>query len=1104
MGYIAAFDIGIASVGWAIIEKESEMVIEAGSNIFPEASAAGNQMRREMRQARRMKRREKTRLNDFNKLWEKYKFSIPQFKTNDIAGLKVKALREKISLDELYLILYNYLKHRGISYLEDAADDSAAGSSAYAKGLQLNAKELETKFPCEMQKDRLVQIGKYRGQTQITDSNGEKLDLSNVFTIGAYRKEIKKVFETQRVYYEELSVEFQDEYLVIFNRKRKYYEGPGNEKSRTDYGKYTTRLNEDGEYITEKNIFEKLIGKCSVYEEEFRAAAASYTAQEFNLLNDLNNLTINGRKLEENEKRVIVEDVKTSNTINMRKIIAKAMGETIEEFLGARIDKNEKEIFHKFEIYNKMRKALAEIEVDITDFSREELDTVGYILTINTDKEAMIAAFRESALELPDDVTDCLITLRKNNGSLFAKWHSFSLKIMNELIPVMYEQPKEQMTLLTEMGIGKRKAEEFAGLKYIPVDAASEEIFNPVVRRSVRITFRVLNALLKKYGTLDEVIIEMPRDRNSEEEKKRIKDGQKLNEKEMEYIENILATIYDIRLTSAEYSSQKQLNLKLKLWNEQGGRCLYSGKQIEPRDIIEDPDRFEIDHIIPRSISFDDSRSNKVLVYRTENQKKGNQTPYYYLAHSDSKWSFEQYKATVLEMSKKKEYGISRKKVQNLLFSDDITKMDVLKGFINRNIDDTRYASRVVLNTVQSFFDAKEANTKVKAVKGSYTNQMRMNMKLDKNRDESYAHHAVDAMLIGFSQLGYEAYRKLQGEFIDFESGEILNQGMWEEKMSDDVYADYLYGMKWSNIRHEISRAEKEVKYWHYVDYKANRGLCNQTIRGTREYDGKTYKINKFDIRTKEGAAIFKKLALSKKESDREKLLVYKNDRRTFDDLVQILKDYAEAVNPFVQYEKETGDCVRKYAKKHNGPRIDKLKYTDGEIGSCIDISHKYGHDKGSKKVVLESLVPYRMDVYYNEAENAYYLVGIKQSDVKCENGDNVIDEEAYAKILLNEKMIQEGQTREELENLGFEFRISFYKNDIIEYEKKGEIFRERFLSRTKPKQRNYIETKPIDRAKYEKQNLVGLGKTQRIIKYRMDILGNYYPCEKEKFSRYC
>ena len=297
---------------------------------------------------------------------------------------------------------------------------------------------------------------------------------------------------------------------------------------------------------------------------------------------------------------------------------------------------------------------------------------------------------------------------------------------------------------------------------------------------------------------------------------------------------------------------------------------------------------------------------------------------------------------------------------------------------------------------------------------------------------------------------------------------------------------------------------EKNVKYWYYVDRKSNRGLCNQTIRGTREYAGKTYKINKLDIRTKEGVKVFKQLAFSSKESDRERLLVYKNDRRTFEDLVQIMTDYADASNPFVQYEKETGDFVRKYAKKHNGPRIDKLKYTDGEVGVCIDISHKYGHESGSKKVILESLTPYRMDVYYKEAENAYYLVGVKQSDIKYENGIYSIDEDAYALTLMKEKMIEQGQTRADLETLGFDFKLSFYKNDIIEYEKGGEIFKERFLSRTMPKQRNYIETKPIDRAKYEKQKSVGLGKTQRIIKYRMDILGNQYLCEKEKFSKYC
>ncbi len=1102
MKYVVALDIGIASVGWAVVDKETESVLEAGSNLFPEASAADNQVRRGMRQARRMKRREKTRLNDFNSLWGKYHFIIPDYKVNDIVELKVKALQERISRDELYLILYSYLKHRGISYLEDAEDDTVSGTSAYANGLKLNAKELESRFPCEIQKDRLEKNGKYRGQIQAVDANGDKIDLSNVFTIGAYRKEIQQVLNTQQGYYPELEDGFCDEYLAIFNRKRKYYEGPGNEKSRTDYGKYTAKLDEKGEYITEKNIFEKLIGKCSVYEEELRAAAASYTAQEFNLLNDLNNLTINGRKLNEEEKRKIVECVKNSNSINMRKIIAEAMGEKIEEFYGARIDKSEKEIFHKFEAYNKMRKELLKIEKDIAEFSREELDEIGYILTINTDKEAMIEGFDNSWVELEDDVKECLIALRKKDGSLFSKWQSFSLKIMKELIPEMYVQPKEQMTLLTEMGVMKRRVDEFTGLKYIPVDAVSEEIFNPVVRRSVRISFRILNALMKKYGVLEEVVVEMPRDRNSEEEKKKLKDRQHMNEKEQEFIQNKLASVYDIRLKSSDYAAQKQLNLKLKLWNEQDGKCLYSGRSIEPKDLIEHPDLFEVDHIIPRSISFDDSRSNKVLVYRTENQKKGNQTPYYYLTHSNGFWTFEQYKATVIELSKKKEYGISKKKVQNLLFSKDITKIDVLKGFINRNLNDTSYASRVVLNTLQAYFNSKEADTKVKVIRGSYTHQMRVNMKLDKNRDESYSHHAVDAMLIAFSRLGYESYRQLQGEFIDFETGEILNKAMWEEKMTDEVYAAYLYGTKWSNIRHEITKAEKMVKYWWYVDRKSNRGLCNQTIRGTREYEGKTYKINKLDIRTKDGVKTFKKLALSKKESDREKLLVYKNDRRTFDNLVRIMKDYSDATNPFLQYEKETGDCVRKYAKKHNGPRIDKLKYTDGEVGTCIDISHKYGHEKGSRKVILESLVPYRMDVYYKD--QTYYLVGVKQSDIKCENGEHVIDEEAYANTLVKEKMIKAGQTRQDLEKLGFEFKLSFYRNDIIEYEKNGEVYRERFLSRTMPKVRNYIETKPIDKAKFEKQNLVGLGKTKSIKKYRTDILGNQYLCTKEDFSRYC
>ena len=66
----------------------------------------------------------------------------------------------------------------------------------------------------------------------------------------------------------------------------------------------------------------------------------------------------------------------------------------------------------------------------------------------------------------------------------------------------------------------------------------------------------------------------MPRDRNSDEQRNWEKQTPKKNEKEQEYIENKLATVYDIKLSSADFSSQKQLNLKLKLWNEQDGKCL--------------------------------------------------------------------------------------------------------------------------------------------------------------------------------------------------------------------------------------------------------------------------------------------------------------------------------------------------------------------------------------------------------------------------------------------------------------------------------------------------------------------------------------------------
>ena len=70
--------------------------------------------------------------------------------------------------------------------------------------------------------------------------------------------------------------------------------------------------------------------------------------------------------------------------------------------------------------------------------------------------------------------------------------------------------------------------------------------------------------------------------------------------------------------------------VKMKLWQEQDGICVYSGEKIEISRLTE-PGYVDVDHIIPYSISFDDRMTNKVLVLAKENRQKRNRTPLEYL-----------------------------------------------------------------------------------------------------------------------------------------------------------------------------------------------------------------------------------------------------------------------------------------------------------------------------------------------------------------------------------------------------------------------------------------------------------------------------------------
>ena len=1119
-GLVLGLDIGIASVGVGILEKNSGKIIHASSRLFPAATADNNVERRSNRQARRLNRRKKHRVVRFQDLFEDHglltDFSKVSINLNPYR-LRVDGLDQQLTNEELFIALKNIVKRRGISYLDDASEDGGAVSSDYGKAVEENRKLLAEQTPGQIQLERFEKYGQVRGDFTVVE-NGEKRRLINVFSTSAYKKEAERILRKQQEFNNQITDEFIEDYLKILTEKRKYYHGPGNEKSRTDYGIYTTKKDSEGKYITLPNMYDIFIGKCTFYPNEYRASKASYTAQEFNLLNDLNNLTVptETKKLSEEQKKTIVEYAKSAKTLGastLLKYIAKMLDASVDQIRGYRVDVNNKPEMHTFEVYRKMQSLET---IPVGELSRNVLDELAHILTLNTEREGIEEAINTKLMDVfsQDQVLE-LVQFRKNNSSLFSKgWHNFSLKLMMELIPELYETSEEQMTILTRLGKQKSK-ETSKRTKYIDENELTEEIYNPVVAKSVRQAIKIINEATKKYGIFDNIVIEMARENNEEDAKKDYIKRQKANQDEKNAAMEKAAFQYngEKELPDSIFHGHKELATKIRLWHQQGEKCLYTGKNISISDLIHNQYKYEIDHILPLSLSFDDSLSNKVLVLATANQEKGQRTPFQALDSMNDGWSYREFKSYVKESkllgNKKKEY---------LLTEEDISKIEVKQKFIERNLVDTRYSSRVVLNALQDFYKAHKFDTTISVVRGQFTSQLRRKWGLEKSR-ETYHHHAVDALIIAASsqlRLWKKHNNPLisykEGRFVDSETGEIIS-------LSNDDYKELVFKAPYEHFVDTLrsKKFEDSILFSYQVDSKFNRKISDATIYATRkakldkDKSEETYVLGKIkDIYSQAGYDAFIKIY----NKDKSKFLMYHKDPQTFEKVIEeILRTYPSKelndknkeipCNPFEKYRQENGP-IRKYSKKGNGPEIKSLKYYDKNIPeSFINITPS----NSKNKVILRQLNPWRTDVYFNHQTEKYELLGLKYADLQFEKvtGKYSITIDKY-----NEIKEKEGVSKES------EFKFTLYKNDLllIKDTKNNEKQIFRFLSRTMPNVKHYVELKPYDKAKFDGnqplitifgnvakggQCLKGLNKSNiSIFKVKTDVLGNKHFIKKE------
>lgn len=997
------FDIGVASVGWSIMDEDNK-ILNMGVRLFDDPANAkdgtlGNAKRREARSLRRRLRRTRTRkdafanfliknkwVNDQDELADLINIDITEFDVNNPIELKMKALKEKVSKEELIYILFHYIQHRGFFYVTE-------------KMLKPEYLEKENELPTP----KIYEFYKQNGYYKNADMNSD-------ISAKSYANEINIMLEKQSI-----DKSFIDGYLEIFNSHRDFATGPGSEKSPTKYGLYQE---ENGKVVCKgNNLWDITIGKCT-YLNELRGIKSSPIAIVFNLLNDLNNIYFfndSNQKIKENVQRDILNSIsnKLAKSISLKTIMTsynKFNDEnkiTTEDIFGSRIDKSGKSEFTKLDNYCEIIKWMKQnkiMEEDVNIFDVHIIKKANDVFKSMATTQDVIRRLEILGDEFPQSNIKSNQHLCNVIKSL-SSTHSLSYLAMLDFIENCMFNNLNQMQYFSEK-YGQKQNAKFANHKYITSNIYDNEIISPTARRAFNQNIKVMNKIIKFYSDqydINNITFELARDKNTSEEAKNITKMQKKNKDEIDII------IKDNNLSNDKIKGK--IRLKLVLWNEQNGIDLYDGKPIDIKDVLTGHS-VDVDHIIPYSISNMDGKANKVLTKSYLNKEKDDKTPYQWL---QSTGRYEAFKDRVYKNI------LNKKKIDNLLYEND--PLTEFSGFIDRNLTDTRYASKVVLNTFQDFFRQNKDRypfAKIKVINGSITNYARYNLFGIPKVREIYEHHAVDATIVNYLGNNHNINRLLTNTRDD-ENSLIRNSNKRFMKNKDNktiidnltgevinLFDTFEFNENIELIREQINdfSLNNKIKFSRQLVQKNNIQLSNETIYSFKwKNENEGYIINKFKLIDKNTSlkdleVYFNKEMLDNKKL--EKLLVYKNDRKLYDMLFDIYNRYYDGkMNPFINYMKDQYKIENPKFVQIENVRVNVLRLM-GEDKSTDNILIL---KNSNSNAIMQSLNALSVRIYKN-INDRLVVIPINQKCVKYQNNKLIIDKIALEKILSKNKII--------------------------------------------------------------------------------------------------
>lgn len=269
-----------------------------------------------------------------------------------------------------------------------------------------------------------------------------------------------------------------------------------------------------------------------------------------------------------------------------------------------------------------------------------------------------------------------------------------SAKFMREILPFLMQGMVYSDAVAA---IGKRHSDYLTSeeneariLKTHLIPLQSGALRQPTVEKVLNQMILVVNDLVKRYGSIDEVCIEMARElRQSKAQREETNKNIGLREKDNERITKALKQ-YGAKLSRNNIQ-------KYRLWEEAAHRCVYCGEMINITEFL-NGEIGEKEHIIPRSQFFDDSLNNKVLACKRCNGQKGARTGYDFMESQGEK-ALEGYMERVRQMYENpdKKLRISKTKYNRLLTPGN----EIPADFLNRDLGETQYITRKAMELLK-------------------------------------------------------------------------------------------------------------------------------------------------------------------------------------------------------------------------------------------------------------------------------------------------------------------------------------------------------------------------------------------------------------------